>query len=141
MICNYWLRSSSADGDIHKHGRTAGALPDCCAHRRTQVPVLDALADSRHEEVTLRLNAIKRLSTIALALGHARTRDELVPFLDESLDDEDEVLQVLAGELGGFTEHVGGPQSAHVLLAPLAHLAAVEETLVRDKVRRNACTG
>lgn len=93
------------------------------------------LADtSRHEEVSLRLNAIRRLSTIALALGHVRTRDELVPFLDESLDDEDEVLQVLAGELGSFTEYVGGPEHAHVLLAPLAHLAAVEETLVREKV-------
>jgi hypothetical protein len=30
----------------------------------------------------LRLNAIKRLSTIALALGAERTRDELIPFLD-----------------------------------------------------------
>jgi serine/threonine-protein phosphatase 2A regulatory subunit A len=88
----------------------------------------------KHEDVTLRLNAIRRLSTIALALGHARTRDELVPFLDESLDDEDEVLQALAGELGGFTSFVGGPTYAHCLLAPLAHLAAVEETLVRDKV-------
>lgn len=83
----------------------------------------------------MRLNAIRRLSTIALALGHARTRDELVPFLDESLDDEDEVLQVLAGELGTFAEYVGGAAYAHVLLAPLAHLAAVEETLVREKVR------
>lgn len=69
-----------------------------------------------------------------MALGHARTREELIPFLDESLDDEDEVLQVLAGELGTFSEHVGGPLYAHVLLAPLAHLAAVEETLVREKV-------
>lgn len=57
-----------------------------------------------------------------------------MPFLDESLDDEDEVLQALAAELGNFSEYVGGPDHAHVLLAPLAHLAAVEETLVREKV-------
>lgn len=80
------------------------------------------------------MNAIRRLSTIALALGDVRTREELIPFLDESLDDEDEVLQALAGELGTFSEYVGGSQFAHVLLAPLAHLAAVEETLVREKV-------
>lgn len=37
---------------------------------------------SQHDDVLLRLNAIRRLSTIALALGPERTRDELIPFLD-----------------------------------------------------------
>lgn len=37
---------------------------------------------SQHDDVILRLNAIHRLSTIALALGPERTRDELIPFLD-----------------------------------------------------------
>jgi serine/threonine-protein phosphatase 2A regulatory subunit A len=36
----------------------------------------------QHDDVLLRLNAIHRLSTIALALGADRTRDELIPFLD-----------------------------------------------------------
>lgn len=36
----------------------------------------------QHDDVILRLNAIHRLSTIALALGPERTRDELIPFLD-----------------------------------------------------------
>lgn len=36
----------------------------------------------QHDDVLLRLNAIRRLSTIALALGPERTRDELIPFLD-----------------------------------------------------------
>jgi len=36
----------------------------------------------KHDDVLLRLNAIRRLSTIALALGPERTRDELIPFLD-----------------------------------------------------------
>lgn len=55
--------------------------------------------------------------------------------LQESVDDEDEVLVAIADELGNFTEFVGGPQYAHVILNPLATLAAVEETSVRDKVR------
>lgn len=38
--------------------------------------------DTQHDDVILRLNAIHRLSTIALALGPDRTRDELIPFLD-----------------------------------------------------------
>ena len=83
----------------------------------------------------LRLNSIKKLSTIALALGDERTRSELLPYLTDSLDDEDEVLWALAEQLGlpDFVAVVGGPQHAHTLLAPLEGLAQVEETVVRDK--------
>lgn len=104
----------------------------------------------QHDDVLLRLNAIHRLSTIALALGAERTRDELIPFLDgqcwvwgnalastdelvESVEDEDEVLTALSEELGGFVEYVGGPEYGHVLLSPLENLAAIEEPLVREK--------
>lgn len=56
--------------------------------------------------------------------------------MQESLDDEDEVLLALADELGkNFEDYLGGPEYAHLLLGPLENLAAVEETLVRDKVR------
>ncbi|KAJ3337307.1 protein phosphatase 2, regulatory subunit A [Gonapodya sp. JEL0774] len=96
-------------------------------------PVAVLLDELKHDDVSLRLNAIRRLGTIALALGVERTREELVPFLDESIDDEDEVLLTLAEELGSFVEYVGGPPHAHILLAPLENLAAVEETVVRDK--------
>lgn len=51
----------------------------------------------------LRLNSIKKLSTIALALGEERTRSELIPFLTETIYDEDEVLLALAEQLGTFT--------------------------------------
>lgn len=106
----------------------------------------------QHDDVLLRLNAIHRLSTIALALGAERTRDELIPFLDgthmvrlwqftkadliynvESVEDEDEVLTALSDELGSFVEYVGGPEWGHVLLSPLENLAAIEEPLVREK--------
>lgn len=90
----------------------------------------------RSEDVQLRLNAIHRISTIALALGPDRARDELIPFLQDSVDDEDEVLLALAEELGRtFEDYIGGPEYAHHLLGPLENLSAVEETLVRDKVR------
>ena len=94
----------------------------------------------RSDDVMLRLNAIHRISTIALALGPERTRDELIPFLQDSLDDEDEVLLALAEELGSFTDYVGGKEHAHVTLSPLESLAGMEETLVRDKVGWGAVT-
>lgn len=90
----------------------------------------------RSEDVQLRLNAIHSIPTIALALGPDRTRDELIPFLHDSIDDEDEVLLALAEELGrNFEEYIGGKDFAHILLGPLENLSTVEETLVRDKVR------
>ncbi|KAL6695413.1 armadillo-type protein [Trichoderma pleuroticola] len=96
-------------------------------------PIAVLIDELKHDDVLLRLNAIHRLSTIALALGAERTRDELIPFLDESVEDEDEVLVALSEELGNFIEYVGGPSWGHVLLSPLENLAAIEEPVVRDK--------
>lgn len=68
-------------------------------------------------------------------MGPDRARSELIPFLQDSLDDEDEVLLALAEELGkNFEQYIGGKQFAHLLLGPLESLSAVEETLVRDMV-------
>ncbi|WFD30342.1 protein phosphatase regulatory subunit Paa1 [Malassezia sp. CBS 17886] len=97
-------------------------------------PIAVLIDELKSEDVTLRLNSIHRISTIALALGPERARDELIPFLNESLDDEDEVLLAFAEELDvDFVEYIGGPQYAHLLLGPLECLAAVEETVVREK--------
>ncbi|KAL1923051.1 uncharacterized protein VTP21DRAFT_9427 [Calcarisporiella thermophila] len=96
-------------------------------------PIAVLIDELKHEDISLRLNAIRRLSTIACALGVQRTREELIPFLDDSLDDEDEVLVVLAEELGNFVDYIGGPEHAYTLLGLLESLAAVEETVVRTK--------
>lgn len=96
-------------------------------------PIAVLIDELRNEDVQLRLNSIKKLSTIAVALGVERTRNELIPFLTETVDDEDEVLWALAEQLGVFLSLVGGPEYAHCLLPPLESLATVEETVVRDK--------
>lgn len=96
-------------------------------------PIAVLLDELKNEDLQLRLNATRRIKTIAEALGPERTRGELLPFLTESIDDEDEVLLALAEELGDFVEEVGGSQHASVLVQPLETLATVEETLVRDK--------
>lgn len=93
----------------------------------------------KNDEAVRRLNSIHRLSTIALALGEERTRAELIPFLTESNDDEDEVLLAMAEELGNFVPYVGGPPYAHFLLPPLENLSQVEETVVRDKAVQSLC--
>ncbi|KAG8570116.1 hypothetical protein GDO81_014716, partial [Engystomops pustulosus] len=96
-------------------------------------PIAVLIDELRNEDVQLRLNSIKKLSTIALALGVERTRSELLPFLTDTIYDEDEVLLALAEQLGTFTSLVGGPEFVHCLLPPLESLATVEETVVRDR--------
>ncbi|MBA0588876.1 hypothetical protein Gorai_017654, partial [Gossypium raimondii] len=92
-----------------------------------------------NEDIQLRLNSIRRLSTIARALGEERTRKELIPFLSENNDDDDEVLLAMAEELGVFIPYVGGVEYANVLLPPLETLCTVEETCVRDKAVESLC--
>ena len=56
-----------------------------------RIILINFLLQLRNEDVQLRLNSIKKLSTIALALGVERTRSELIPFLTDTIYDEDEV--------------------------------------------------
>ena len=81
----------------------------------------------------LRLNSISRLSTIAAALGPERTRNELVPFLVDMNDDDDECLMAVAEHIPSLVAFVGGDEFVCSLLPPLESLSTVEETVVRQK--------
>ncbi|GAB9468266.1 Serine/threonine-protein phosphatase [Globisporangium polare] len=96
-------------------------------------PIALLTEELKSDEVETRIKAMRRLRTVAQALGADRTRSELLPFLQEATEDEDEVLVALAEELGGFVELVGGAPHAAVLVEPLEVLAGVEETVVRDR--------
>lgn len=96
-------------------------------------PIAVLIDELRNDDVQTRLISIKKLPTVALALGMERTRNELIPFLTDTVYDEDEVLLALAEQLGSFVPLVGGSEYAYCLLLPLETLATVEETVVRDK--------
>jgi serine/threonine-protein phosphatase 2A regulatory subunit A len=110
----------------------------------------------RGDDVSGRVAAANRLEAVAAALGEERTRDvrsviiillnfiscvclfmhfwlvsflrqELLPFLTDGVDDEDEVLVAIAANLGKLIEHVGGPAHAHTLLPCLELLLTVGE--------------
>jgi len=58
-----------------------------------------------------------------------------MPYIMDLMDDDEEVLVVLAGVLNGqFLDYVGGPLFAPHLFKPLEKLCEVEESTVRDKV-------
>lgn len=45
------------------------------------------------------MNGISKLPTVALAIGPERTRTELLPFLKEATNDEDEILLSIASQV------------------------------------------
>lgn len=88
--------------------------------------------DLKNEDITARLNSIKNLQQIAQALGPGRARTELLPYLAESIDDEDEVLLEMAKSLGAkFVPFIGGNSHAVQIFLPLKALATCEDPSVR----------
>mmetsp|Transcript_15037 Transcript_15037/g.21282 ORF Transcript_15037/g.21282 Transcript_15037/m.21282 type:complete len:656 (+) Transcript_15037:190-2157(+) len=92
----------------------------------------------RGDDISGRVAAANKLETVAAALGEQRTREELVPFLTDGVDDEDEVLMAIASSLGKLVNHVGGPDHASSLLPPLELLLTVEENTVREAASESA---
>lgn len=89
--------------------------------------------DLNDEDFEQAIASVKRLSTIALALGPARARSDLIPFLLEySEQDNDEALTAIADQLGDFAEVIGGPTHVPTLLPLLEKLAGEEECVVRN---------
>ncbi|KAI9917001.1 hypothetical protein PsorP6_017192 [Peronosclerospora sorghi] len=87
----------------------------------------------KSDEFENRIKAMRRLRTVAQALGPERASSDLIPFLRQATEDEDEVLIALAEEIGGFVDLVGSAEYASTLVEPLEFLAGVEETVVRDR--------
>ncbi|KAE9048885.1 Serine/threonine-protein phosphatase 2A regulatory subunit A alpha isoform [Phytophthora rubi] len=117
----------------------SGQMAAAAAEDNSLYPIAILVDELKHEDVQLRLNSIRQIRIIAEALGPERTQSELLPFMNDSLDDEDEVLLVMAEELGDFVDVVGGPPHAYLLLKPLESLATVDEASVRDMAVRSIC--
>lgn len=97
-------------------------------------PVAVLIDELRCDDQKKRLNSIQSFHTICIALGPERCRNELLPYILELLEDDEEILCSLAEVLGGCLEYVGGSAHAEHLLRVLERLCNIEEVTVRDKV-------
>ena len=91
------------------------------------------------DEVEKRLASVKGLHCIAQTLGPERTRNELLPYLTDYLDEDDNVLRAFALILGNMLADVGGVQFATALYEPLEVLCGLDEITVRDEVVNSMC--
>ena len=99
-------------------------------------PIAVCIDELKDQDQKKRVNSVRSLQTISVALGPDRTRLELLPYIMELMDDDEEVLMALAETLPQLLHTSGGPQYVDHLLKPLELLCSSEEVTVREKVSK-----
>mmetsp|Transcript_53066 Transcript_53066/g.106536 ORF Transcript_53066/g.106536 Transcript_53066/m.106536 type:complete len:592 (-) Transcript_53066:198-1973(-) len=97
----------------------------------------------QNESPIIRINAVNNINLIASALGPQKTVQELLPYitqavLEQPLCDDEEFLFVMAKQYAVLSEYIDGRDE--LLIAPLEHMAAQEETVIRDQAITSLCT-
>jgi serine/threonine-protein phosphatase 2A regulatory subunit A len=97
----------------------------------------------QHDDAPIRLAAVNRISLIASALGPDGTVQNLLPFIkkvvtEEPLCNDEEFLFSMAKQYSVLVEYVGTSFLAQ-FIEPLEHLAAQEETVIRDQAVTSLC--
>lgn len=92
--------------------------------------------EMQSNQMSVRINAIHRVSLVATVIGDAGVKNELLPYLDKLVDTEDdEILFSISNQLGSlfptYTKHF------EPMVKTLEKLAVFEETVVRDQSVRS----
>jgi len=90
----------------------------------------------RSDSASIKIGAITRLKLVASAIGPQRTKSELIPYIiqtaqEEPLCNDEELLFNIAEQYAVLADYCGGHYE--MLIPPLEHLAAQEETVIRDR--------
>lgn len=95
-----------------------------------------------NENAAIKINAVNRTNLIASALGPQRTVSELIPYVtnvvqQEPLCNDEEFLFQMAKQYAVLSDYIDGQDE--LLIPPLEHLAAQEETVIRDQAIASMC--
>lgn len=110
----------------------------CSIEDLSTMPPLDLfIAQLSSDSTEARVDAMKKLALVGEAIGTEDAITKLVPYLDETFaegkEDDDEILLLLAGQLGLMVPGLIPGHRAMPLLPILERLCSIEETVVRDK--------
>lgn len=111
----------------------------CTIDELSQMPPLDLfIAQLSSDSTEARVDAMKKLALVGEAIGTEDTITKLIPYLDETIavegeKDDDEILLLLADQLGLMVPGLIPGHRAMPLLPILERLCSIEETVVRDK--------
>jgi len=95
-----------------------------------------------NESAVIKIGAANRLHLVASALGPQRTINELIPYMtqvvkEEPLCNDEEFLYSMAKQYSVLSDYVTGHED--LLIAPLEHLAAQDETVIREQAIQSIC--
>ena len=100
-----------------------------------QITSISILEDLQSQDTKVKINAIRNLRGISLALGCDATKKELLPYLKNCVinEEEDEVLIELAKILSNFLDCIGGKQSIKDLLGLFEVILSIDEPTIRKE--------
>ena len=103
--------------------------------RLDQITSISLLEDLQSQETKVKINAIHNLRGISLALGCDATKKELLPYLKNCVnnEEEDEVLIELAKILSNFLDCIGGKQNIKDLLGLFEVILSIDEPTIRKE--------
>ena len=100
-----------------------------------QITSISLLEDLQSQETKIKINAIHNLRGISLALGCEATKKELLPYLKNCVnnEEEDEVLIELAKVLSNFLDCIGGKENIKDLLGLFEVISTIDEPTIRKE--------
>ena len=100
-----------------------------------QITSISLLEDLQSQETKIKINAIHNLRGISLALGCEATKKELLPYLKNCVnnEEEDEVLIELAKVLSNFLDCIGGKENIKDLLGLFEVILTIDEPTIRKE--------
>ena len=108
-------------------------LQESLKEKLEQITSISLLEDLQNMDNKIRINAIHNLRSISLALGSETTRKELLPYLKNCInnEEEDEILIELTKILSNFLDCMGGDTSE--LLNLFGVLLSIDEPTIRKE--------
>lgn len=110
-------------------------LQESLTEKLEQITSISLLEDLQNMDNKIRINAIHNLRSISLALGSETTRKELLPYLKNCInnEEEDEILIELTKILSNFLDCMGGIAYTSELLNLFGVLLSIDEPTIRKE--------
>ena len=110
-------------------------LQESLTEKLEQITSISLLEDLQNMDNKIRINAIHNLRSISLALGSETTRKELLPYLKNCInnEEEDEILIELTKILSNFLDCMGGVDYTSELLNLFGVLLSIDEPTIRKE--------
>ncbi len=110
-------------------------LQESLTEKLEQITSISLLEDLQNMDNKIRINAIHNLRSISLALGSETTRKELLPYLKNCInnEEEDEILIELTKILSNFLDCMGGVAYTSELLNLFGVLLSIDEPTIRKE--------